>query len=75
MKHSSARNILELYFGLLKMQWTFLRSPSFYPIKIQCCIIIACCLLHNLIRREMYVDTIENELLDISNNKVDIVIT
>ena len=28
-------------------------STSFYPIKTQCRIITACCLLHNLIRREM----------------------
>jgi hypothetical protein len=34
MKHSSARNIIERCLGLLKLRWTILRSPSFYPIKI-----------------------------------------
>ncbi|KAL9412149.1 hypothetical protein AB3S75_045716 [Citrus x aurantiifolia] len=71
MKHSSARNVIERCFELLKIRWAILRSPSFYPIKTQCRIITACCLLHNLIRREMLVDPIEHELLDISNNEVD----
>ncbi|KAL5555100.1 hypothetical protein UlMin_037336 [Ulmus minor] len=51
MKHASARNIIKRAFGLLKMRWA---------IKTQCRIIIACCLLYNLIRREMYVDPIES---------------
>ncbi|KAL6493119.1 hypothetical protein OROGR_032878 [Orobanche gracilis] len=48
MKHSQARNVIERYFGLLKKRWTILRSPSFYPVRIQgewsyhvlCCIIL-----------------------------------
>ena len=32
MKHSSARNVIERCFGLLKLRWAILRSPSFYPI-------------------------------------------
>ncbi|PPE02619.1 hypothetical protein GOBAR_DD00318 [Gossypium barbadense] len=32
MKHASARNVIERCFGLLKMRWGILRSPSFYPI-------------------------------------------
>ncbi|KAL5550719.1 hypothetical protein UlMin_000895 [Ulmus minor] len=41
------------YFNIkhASMRWAILRSPSFYPIKTQGRIIIACCLLHNLIRR------------------------
>ncbi|XLR38618.1 hypothetical protein S83_023278, partial [Arachis hypogaea] len=31
--HSSARNIIEQCFGLLKKKWSILRSPSFYPLK------------------------------------------
>ena len=62
MKHASARNVIEHWFGLLKMRWAILRSPSYYPIKIQNQIIIACCLIHNLIRREMSIDPIENDL-------------
>ncbi|KAL6187964.1 hypothetical protein ACLB2K_039359 [Fragaria x ananassa] len=60
MKHSKARNVIERCFGLLKGRWGILRSSSFYPIKTQCCIITACCLLHNLIKREMSVDPMEN---------------
>ncbi|KAL0309141.1 UNVERIFIED_CONTAM: hypothetical protein Sradi_5856400 [Sesamum radiatum] len=53
LKHSSARNVIERTFGLLKVRWGILRSPSFYPIDVQSKIIIACCLLHNFIRNEM----------------------
>ncbi|WRX26273.1 Harbinger transposase-derived nuclease domain - like 7 [Theobroma cacao] len=56
MKHAAARNVIERCFGLLKMRWGILRSPSFYPIRIHNRIIIACCLLHNFIRREMSFD-------------------
>ncbi|GAV81609.1 LOW QUALITY PROTEIN: DDE_4 domain-containing protein, partial [Cephalotus follicularis] len=34
MKHSSAGNVIERCFGLLKLRWAILRSPSFYSIKI-----------------------------------------
>lgn len=53
MKHSSARNVIERLFGLIKNRWAILRSPSYYPIKIQNHIIMACCLLHNFIKQEM----------------------
>ena len=56
MKHSSARNVIERCFGAIKNRWAILRSPSFYPIKTQNRIILACCLLHNFIRREMPTD-------------------
>ena len=62
MKHSSARNVIERCFGLLKLRWAILRSPSFYPITTQNRIIMACCLLRNFIRREMVVDPLEKEL-------------
>ncbi|KAL0010653.1 hypothetical protein SO802_005761 [Lithocarpus litseifolius] len=62
MKHSSARNVIERCFGLLKIRWAILRSPSFFPIKTQNRIIMACCLLHNFIRRMMPVDPVEEEL-------------
>ncbi|XP_020992483.2 uncharacterized protein LOC110278576 [Arachis duranensis] len=54
--HSSARNIIERCFGLLKKRWSILRSPSFYPLKTQSQIIIACCLLQNFIRKSMGMD-------------------
>ncbi|KAL8479767.1 hypothetical protein ACS0TY_026632 [Phlomoides rotata] len=43
MKHTRARN----------MRWGILRSPSWYPIKTTNKIIVACCLLHNYIKREI----------------------
>ncbi|KAL6293663.1 hypothetical protein ACE6H2_001805 [Prunus campanulata] len=66
MRHSKARNVIERCFGLLKARWGILRSPSFYPIKTQCRIITACCLLHNLIRREMSMDPMEHEVNEIN---------
>lgn len=62
MKHSSARNVIERCFGLLKMRWAILRSPSFYDITTQRRIISACCMLHNFIRREMLVDPMEDNM-------------
>ncbi|XP_024041812.1 uncharacterized protein LOC112098982 [Citrus clementina] len=59
MKYSSARNIIERCFGMFKNRWAILRSPSFYPTKTQNRIIIACCLLHNFIRKEMPCDLFE----------------
>ncbi|KAL4028508.1 hypothetical protein IC575_011705 [Cucumis melo] len=53
MKHLSARNVIERAFGLLKGCWTILRGKSYYPVDVQCRTIMACCLLHNLINREM----------------------
>ena len=38
---------------MLKERWGILRSPSFYPVRTQGRIVMACCLLHNLIRRYM----------------------
>ena len=59
MEHSSAMNIIEGCFGVLKMCWAILRSPPFYPIRTMNRIVMACCLLRNLIRREMAIDAME----------------
>ncbi|KAK9075689.1 hypothetical protein SSX86_004017 [Deinandra increscens subsp. villosa] len=72
MKHSAARNVIERCFGVLKKRWAILRSPSFYPIRTQNKIILACCLMHNLIRREMACDPLDDyELIDINNDADD----
>ncbi|XP_042025932.1 uncharacterized protein LOC121772777 [Salvia splendens] len=42
-----------------KMRWGILRTASYYPVKIQTWLIIACFLLHNYIRSEMPTDPIE----------------
>uniref|UniRef100_A0A2N9EMF2 Uncharacterized protein n=1 Tax=Fagus sylvatica TaxID=28930 RepID=A0A2N9EMF2_FAGSY len=69
MKHCLARNVIERCFGLLKGRWAILRTKSFYPVKIQCRIITACCLLHNHIRREMPIDPLENELSEVTSGQ------
>ena len=61
MKHSAARNVIERTFGIVKMRWAILRSHSFYPIRTQCRIVTACCLLENLIKREMEADPVEQQ--------------
>lgn len=63
MRHTKARNIIERAFGILKMRWGILRSASYYPLKTQIRLIMACFLIHNFIRGEMVVDPIE-ELID-----------
>lgn len=70
MKHASARNVIERCFGLIKARWAILRSPSFYPIKTQCRIITACCLLHNLIRSEMSIDPMEHVLDEVEDGEI-----
>ncbi|XP_061370691.1 protein ALP1-like [Gastrolobium bilobum] len=65
MKHSSARNVIERCFGMLKGRWAIVRSKSFYPVKTQIRIITACCLLHNHIRREMAFDPLEESEVDL----------
>ncbi|KAA0054416.1 retrotransposon protein [Cucumis melo var. makuwa] len=61
MKHSSARNVIECAFGVLKCRWAILRGKSYYPLQVQCSTILACCLLHNLINREMtYCDDVDD---------------
>ncbi|KAK9078046.1 hypothetical protein SSX86_002103 [Deinandra increscens subsp. villosa] len=72
MKHSAARNVIERCFGVLKKRWAILRSPSFYPIRTQNKIILACCLVHNFIRREMAYDPLDDEeLIDTNNDAND----
>lgn len=61
-KHSSARNVIERCFGLLKGRWAILRGRSYYPVKTQCRIISACALLHNHIKREMLIDPLEETI-------------
>ncbi|KAK1441000.1 hypothetical protein QVD17_06836 [Tagetes erecta] len=71
MKHSAARNVIERCFGVLKKRWAILRSPSFYPTRTQNKIILACCLMHNFIRREMAYDPLDDEEFIDTNNDAD----
>ena len=47
-------------FWITQKKMAILRSPSFYPIKTQNRIILACCLLHNFIRTCMSFDPEEH---------------
>ncbi|KAL8534540.1 hypothetical protein ACS0TY_010523 [Phlomoides rotata] len=71
MNHAKARNVIERTFGLLKKRWAIMRSPSFYPIKIQNRIILACALLHNFIRNEMPNDPLDEDLQSVPLNQSD----
>ncbi|KAF7826554.1 protein ALP1-like [Senna tora] len=61
MRHSSARNVIERCFGMLKNRWAILRSPSFYPVETHNRLIIACCLLHNLCLQDNALDPVANQ--------------
>ncbi|KAJ9558638.1 hypothetical protein OSB04_013252 [Centaurea solstitialis] len=61
MKHSSARNVIERCFGMLKAKWGILRDNSYYPIDSKVRIIMVCCLLHKFLMREMPIDPFDNE--------------
>lgn len=65
MKHSSARNVIERTFSLLKNRWGIIKNGSYYPIDTQIAIILACCYLHNLIRQQMRTDPLESQLEDL----------
>ncbi|XP_027169686.1 protein ALP1-like [Coffea eugenioides] len=71
MKHSKARNVIERCFGLLKGRWKILASPSFFTIRTQVRIIMACCLLHNLIRKFMSYDPQEQMPCEVSDSEED----
>ncbi|KAL0400187.1 UNVERIFIED_CONTAM: hypothetical protein Sradi_2362000 [Sesamum radiatum] len=71
LRHALARNMIERIFRPLKRHWGTLRNPSYYPIRVQNQIIIACCLLHNFVRMEMPDDPLEPEVLDVTNRSND----
>ena len=62
MRHSSARNVIERCFGLIKARWAILRDNAYHPIESMPRIIIACCLLHNFIRTTMNRDPLDHNI-------------
>ncbi|GFP94726.1 hypothetical protein PHJA_001617000, partial [Phtheirospermum japonicum] len=64
LRHAKARNVVERAFELLKIQWAILRSCSYFSIKTQNRIIMACCLLHNFIRTTMANDPMQDEVAE-----------
>ncbi|KAG8380356.1 hypothetical protein BUALT_Bualt06G0007000 [Buddleja alternifolia] len=69
--HAKARNVIERSFALLKGRWAILQSNSFYPVKVQNCIIMGCGLLHNFIRTEMPYDLLEAEIPEVDDQISD----
>ncbi|XP_057791212.1 protein ANTAGONIST OF LIKE HETEROCHROMATIN PROTEIN 1-like [Salvia miltiorrhiza] len=65
LRHTRARNVIERAFGVMKMRWGILRSPTYYPVKVQNRLIMACFLLNNFIRNEMDVDPLEQTFNDL----------
>ena len=78
LRHASARNVIERCFGLLKGRWGILRSPSWFSLQTQGRIVLACCLLHNLIKKYMPPGSIyedisdDDEELDVSEDDDDL---
>ncbi|XP_077239710.1 uncharacterized protein LOC143880608 [Tasmannia lanceolata] len=59
-RHSSLRNVVERAFGALKKRFRILNEELMYPYEKQIDIVLACCCVHNFIRREMA----DDDLLD-----------
>lgn len=51
-RHSALRIVIERIFGVSKMRFPILAMMPSYPYKTQVMIVIACCVLHNIIRIE-----------------------
>ncbi|TYJ99699.1 putative nuclease HARBI1 [Cucumis melo var. makuwa] len=48
-------------------RWAILQGNSYYPVEVQCRTILACCLLHNLINREMTNFDIEDNIDEVDS--------
>ncbi|TYK22856.1 putative nuclease HARBI1 [Cucumis melo var. makuwa] len=70
MKHSSARNVIERAFVVLKGRWVILQGKSYYPVEVHCCTLFACCFLHNLINKEMTTFNIQDDIDEVDSTHV-----
>ncbi|KAA0062154.1 putative nuclease HARBI1 [Cucumis melo var. makuwa] len=73
MKHSFACNVIKRAFGVLKSWWAILREKSYYLVEVQCRTVLACCLLHNLINKEMTNFVIEDDIDEVDSTHATIV--
>ncbi|XP_077217896.1 uncharacterized protein LOC143852399 [Tasmannia lanceolata] len=68
-RHSSARNVIERTFVVLKKRFSILNSTTMYSYDKQIDIVLACCCGHNHIRREMpdgsIIQVVDKELASI----------
>ncbi|XP_074283350.1 uncharacterized protein LOC141607899 [Silene latifolia] len=63
LRHAQARNVIERCFGLLKGRWGILRSPSWFSLQTHGRIVLACALLHNLVKRYMSPESFDDDEL------------
>ncbi|XP_068658098.1 uncharacterized protein [Aristolochia californica] len=66
-RHSSLRNTIECTFGVLKARFKILKDVPPFDFDVQVKIVITCCVLHNYIRIEDYMDLFEDEEDDSSD--------
>jgi len=69
LQHSSLRNVIERTFGVLKKRFLILGSGTepHYDVDTMTKIVLACCILHNFLRRvdnyESLIEEVDHELL------------
>ncbi|OAY68653.1 hypothetical protein ACMD2_13106 [Ananas comosus] len=63
-RYTQLRNAVEKAFGILKKRFKVLRQATPYPYKVQCRIAMACCIIHNFIRRHQGNDKYFNMRMD-----------
>lgn len=56
LRHAQARNVIERAFGVLKKRFPILATAPEYSPQVQAKIVLACCVLHNFIRRQNHPD-------------------
>ena len=70
--HSSARNVIEHIFGILKWHFQILLTAPKYSLEIQAWIPAALCAIHNFIHTHNTDDTLtEPEFMDYTSNDHD----
>lgn len=63
-RHAQLRNAVEKAFGILKRRFKVLRQATPFPYKVQCRIAVACCIIHNFIKRHQENDMYFNMPVD-----------
>ncbi|XP_074303342.1 uncharacterized protein LOC141637813 [Silene latifolia] len=63
LSYPQARNVIGRCFGLLKGRWGILRSPSWFSLQTHGRIVLACALLHNLVKRYMSPESSDDDEL------------
>ncbi|KAL6575415.1 hypothetical protein OROMI_012700 [Orobanche minor] len=71
LRHAQARNFTERCFGVMKGRWGILRSPSWFSLRTHGRIVMACCLLHNLIGKYMPPGSIFEDLSEDEDSDSD----